>query len=112
MRAVNQQDMKNYAQNKRISGIRERDVEAYLVRRVAALGGWAPKFVPLHMMGFPDRIVILPGGAVGFVEVKRPGGRLTPAQKINLERLRTLSVPALAVWSKEDVDEALEGLKR
>lgn len=84
-------------------------MEAYLVRRVAALGGWAPKFVPLHLKGFPDRIVILPG-RVAFVEVKRPGGRLSPAQKINLERLRALNVPALVVYSREDVDEALEEL--
>lgn len=86
-------------------------MEAYLVRRVQALGGWAPKFVPLHQTGFPDRVVIMPSGRVAFVEVKRPGGRLTPAQKINLERLRRLNVPALVVYCQEDVDKALEGLK-
>lgn len=101
--------MKKASKNQVVTEIRERDVEAYLVRRVEALGGWAPKFVPLHLTGFPDRIVILPG-RVGFIEVKRPGGRLTPAQKINLERLRALNVPALAVYSREDVDEALEEL--
>lgn len=102
--------MERTTENQRFKGTRERDVEAYLVRRVEAMGGWAPKFVPLHLTGFPDRIVILPG-RVAFVEVKRPGGRLSPAQKINLGRLRALNVPALVVYSTEDVDKALEGFK-
>lgn len=102
--------MKNNKEYQRITQIRERDLEAYLVRKVEAAGGWCPKFVPLHLKGFPDRIVILPG-RVAFVEVKRPGGVLSPCQKINLGRLRALNVPALVVHTKEEVDEALEGLK-
>lgn len=108
---MNQRVMKSTPENQRLMEIRERDVEAYLVRQVQSLGGWAPKFVPLHQTGFPDRLVIMPTGRVAFVEVKRPGGRLTPAQKINLERLRRLNVPALVVYCREDVDKALEGLE-
>ena len=54
--------------------MRERDIERYLVERVKALGGMCIKFTSPNRRGVPDRIVMLPGGVLHWVELKRPGG--------------------------------------
>ena len=53
--------------------MRERQIEQKLVKAVKAVGGIAPKLVSPGFDGMPDRMVLLPGGHVGFVEVKAPG---------------------------------------
>ena len=59
----------------------ERSVEAIFARRVRDLGGISYKFAPV-CAGNPDRIVLMPGGAVFFVELKAPGGQLSPVQRL------------------------------
>jgi hypothetical protein len=86
---------------------RERDIERYLVARTKALGGRAYKWAAPGQRGVPDRLLVLPGGRVIAVEVKRPGGRLSRLQERELEHLRGLGLPALVVWSTEDVDALL-----
>jgi hypothetical protein len=59
--------------------MREASVEARLLRHVTARRGRALKL--LRLRGWPDRLVLLPGGVVWFVECKRPqGGRFEPLQ--------------------------------
>ena len=82
----------------------ERDIEAYLVRRVKERGGKAYKFVSPTNRGVTDRLVVLPGGHVWFVEVKKWGGRLSPLQRMFAEEVKTLGCNYALVWSKEDVD--------
>lgn len=55
--------------------MREKVIEEKMVKAVRAAGGIAPKFVSPGFGGMPDRLVILPGGHIGFVEVKAPGER-------------------------------------
>lgn len=59
----------------------EKRVEQYLAVKVKQHGGRAYKFVSPGCAGVPDRIVLLPGGCITFVELKRPGGKLRPIQK-------------------------------
>jgi hypothetical protein len=68
----------------------EKRIEKRLVDGVKRLGGIALKFWPISFSGFPDRIVLLPGGRINFVELKTTGKTLRPRQKIVrrlLERL-------------------------
>ena len=53
--------------------MREREIERKLVSAVKSRGGICPKFVSPGFDGMPDRVVLLPHGKLGFVEVKRPG---------------------------------------
>jgi len=66
----------------------ERDVEAYLVQRVKALGGEVRKVKWIGRKGAPDRLVLLPGCSV-WVEIKRPRACATPGQLREHERLRS-----------------------
>jgi hypothetical protein len=47
--------------------------------------------------GVPDRILICPGGRVVFIEVKRPGGKLTALQGSWLRKLNRQGVLARCV---------------
>jgi hypothetical protein len=87
--------------------MRERDIEAYLRVKVKALGGTAYKFVSPGHAGVADRLVLLPGGVVWFIEVKAPGGRLSPLQMLFARRMDELGMQYRTIWSKEDVDEWL-----
>lgn len=50
--------------------MREKTIEQHLVKAVKNSGGIAPKLVSPGFDGMPDRLVLLPGGKIGFVEVK------------------------------------------
>jgi len=83
----------------------ERDVEQYLVKRVKALGGECFKWVSPGRVGVPDRIVVLPGGQIMFIEVKRPGAKPTKLQIHTLQMLGRLGCRANWLDSKEAVDD-------
>lgn len=81
---------------------REKDIEAYLVRRVKELGGVAYKFVSPGHAGVPDRLVCLPGGLAWFVELKAPGKKPRPLQRVELRRLRALGFRADVIDCREE----------
>lgn len=68
----------------------EREVEQALVREVRKHGGIAPKFTSPGNAGMPDRLIILPGGKVSFVELKAPGQKPRPLQLRQMDRLTQL----------------------
>lgn len=70
--------------------MREKTVEQKLVKAVKAAGGFCPKWTAPGFDGLPDRIVLLPGGRMGFVEVKASGKKARPLQKSRHELLRSL----------------------
>lgn len=70
--------------------MREKAVEAKLVRAVKAKGGMCPKLVSPGTDGMPDRMVLLPHGKITFVEVKAPGEKPRPLQLRRHEQLREL----------------------
>lgn len=84
----------------------ERDVEEYLSREVEAARGVCLKH---GVNGWPDRIVMLPGGKLVWCEVKRKGGRASCLQLIRLQRLRGLGQRAELICSKADVDALIQG---
>ena len=65
----------------------EKDVEKYLVRQVRKRGWVTWKLAPTEV-GIPDRIVLVPGGSVWLVELKRAkGGKVSERQKYILRVL-------------------------
>ena len=86
----------------------EKDIERYLITRVAAMGGHAYKWVSPGHVGVADRIVMLPGGVVWVVELKTATGRLSPLQKIFAADMRRMGINYIVIRSKEEVDELLQ----
>ena len=68
----------------------ERDVERKLKKAVEAEGGLCLKWVSPGYTGVPDRIILMAGGAVAFVETKAPGKRERPRQELVQAALRSL----------------------
>ena len=52
----------------------EKDIEKALGRMVGRRGGRCLKWICPGWAGVPDRIILLPGGRIIFVELKRPKG--------------------------------------
>ena len=103
-------------------GMTERDIERYLVARVAALGGETRKVRWVGRNGAPDRLVLLPpkeapyiAGAVStlgyrpalWVELKAPGEKCRPHQLREHDRMRRFGQRVEVVDSFERVDEVL-----
>ena len=72
--------------------MREKTIEQKLVREVKLRGGICPKFTSPGYDGMPDRLVILPKGHIGFVEVKAPGEKPRPIQLSRHRLLKSLGV--------------------
>lgn len=69
---------------------RERDIESWLLKKIKKLGGKFVKFTSPGNAGVPDRIAILPGGRVWFIELKKDGGEPSEIQKWQMQQLRKL----------------------
>lgn len=70
--------------------MQEKTIEKKLADAVKARGGLVPKFTSLGFDGMPDRIVLMPGGRMAFVEVKAPGKTPRPLQEARHRLLRQL----------------------
>lgn len=76
---------------------RERTVERRFRELAARHGGVAFKWESPGVAGVPDRILLLPGGRMFLVELKRPGGRPRPIQRAMHARLERLGFPVHVV---------------
>ena len=85
--------------------MREASIERKLRREVAKRGGRALKFISPGWSGAPDRLVLLPGGKIIFVELKAPGKKPRPLQLKRHEELRQLGFHVEVIDSPEGVDE-------
>ena len=90
--------------------MREKTIEAKLVRTVKSVGGIAPKFVSPGLDGMPDRLVLLPGGKMAFVEVKAPGEKPRPLQEARHRLLRRLGFKVYVIDSEEQIGGMLREL--
>lgn len=80
----------------------EQRIESATTQAVAKAGGWAPKWTSPGNPGVPDRIVLLPGGRIVFVELKAPGKKPTALQAKIHDRLRALGFEVRVIDSLED----------
>ena len=88
--------------------MKERQIEQKLVNAVKACGGIAPKFVSPGFDGMPDRIVLLPGGCMAFVEVKAPGEKPRPLQLARHKLLRSLGFKAYVLDDEQQIQQIIK----
>lgn len=89
----------------------EKSVERLLKNRVEEMipGAKCLKFVSPGYTGVPDRIILLPGGAVVFAELKRPGEEPRQRQLFVQSQFRKLGFTvAGCVDSPEDVNKVVQ----
>ena len=86
----------------------EKKIEQKLRDEVKRRGGLALKFVSPGFVGVPDRIVLMPDGNVGFVEVKAPG---EVPRAIQVSRHKQLAMLGFKVYVLDDVDKIEEIIK-
>lgn len=91
--------------------MRERDVERKLVNAVKAVGGICPKWVSPGFDGMPDRIVILPGSKIAFVEVKSPGEKPRPLQLSRHQLLRRLGFKVFVLDNIEKIGGIIDEIR-
>ncbi|MGN0363679.1 MAG: VRR-NUC domain-containing protein [Bilifractor sp.] len=96
----------------------EADIERKLKREVERHGAQCLKFVSPGRAGVPDRIILIPGGRICFVELKAPGKHERPLQIHTQEQLRqmgfvvfssvnsTEKVGAVTEWCAQQIQEA------
>lgn len=83
----------------------ESTTEQHFCKRVEEAGGWHRKTMAIGRRGFFDRIAVLPGGRVIFVELKRPkGGVFSEHQKTHAQEVRERGGTALRFRSIEEID--------
>lgn len=88
----------------------EKEVEKELVKQVKNVGGICWKFTS-GVVGVPDRLCLLMGGKVAFIEVKRPGEVLRPIQIKRKKQLEGLGFKVFVLDSKEKVQEVIHDIQ-
>lgn len=84
----------------------ENKIEEHLRERVLAAGGQCLKFLST-VSGVPDRVVVLAGRTV-FVELKAPGKKPRPLQRVQHRRLRSAGGVVYVIDSIRDADALVD----
>lgn len=90
--------------------MKEYAVEKHLISVTQACGGMCIKFTSPGMSGVPDRIVILPGGKIGFAELKAPGRKPRRLQRNVLRRLYQLGCRVCVIDDPESAENFIRRL--
>ena len=88
--------------------MREKDIEKELAARTKTMGGIAPKFTSPGFDGMPDRLVLLPHGRMGFVELKALGKKPRALQMARHKLLRRLGFKVYVIDEINQIDSVLE----
>ena len=82
--------------------MREREIEKHLIDEVKRRGGLCEKWIS-GTAGWPDRLVLLPGGVCAFVEVKAPNKKPRPLQKARHRLLKKLGFKVYVLDDAEQI---------
>ncbi len=86
----------------------EKRVEKIFTDAVKKMGGMAVKFTSPGLDGVPDRIVLLPGRKIAFVELKASGKKPRPLQVKRMRQLESLGFPVYVVDGAEQIGGVLD----
>lgn len=90
----------------------EKQIEKKLRLGIEKLGGLCLKFPATYFTGIPDRLCILPGGLVFFVETKGEGLKLRPRQLYVARQLESLGVRVYIANSGGSLEGLLDALRK
>ena len=87
--------------------MKEKVIETKLVKKIKATGGLALKLSCPGFDGMPDRLVLLPGGVIAFVELKAPSKKPRPLQLARHKLLRGLGFPVYIIDDEPQIEMLL-----
>ena len=90
--------------------MREKTIEQKLRTAVTSMGGMALKLVCPGMDGIPDRLILLPGGCMAFVELKAPGKQLRPLQVRRKQQLEGFGFHVYVIDQPEQIGGVLDAI--
>ena len=91
--------------------ISEKLIEKKLKNEVEKMGGLAIKFASSFYTGMPDRIVLMPGEKISFVETKSEGKKTTPRQNVVIGILRSLGFRVDIIDNLETLEKYVKSIK-
>ena len=91
--------------------MREMKIERALVKQIKHFGGLALKFTSPGFDGVPDRLVLLPGGKIAFVELKAPGKKMRLLQVKRKSQLEALGFLVYCIDSLEQIGGILHEIQ-
>ena len=87
----------------------EKQIERKLTGEVKKLNGMCLK--QTGMAGIPDRLVLLPGGKIAFVELKAPSEKPRNLQQVRIKQLRKMGFMCFVVDGPEMISDVLDSIK-
>lgn len=90
----------------------ESDIEEALKNGVEALGGLCIKLVSPGFAGIPDRLILMPGGMLYFIETKQPGKDLRLLQNVIRLQLLALGFKAYKIDTMQKVKQFLTFIQK
>ena len=91
--------------------MREKIIEQKFRAAVKNAGGLAVKFVSPGLDGMPDRLALLPGGRMAFVEVKAPGKKPRPLQEARHRMLRRLGFRVYVLDDEKQIGGVIDEIQ-
>lgn len=92
--------------------VSEKAIERYLVDQAKQNGSLCLKYSNPNMVGYPDRLLVLPGGGVVWVELKSKGRKPAKIQQIRIAELIGMGHLVKVIDNKADIDELIKTIKK
>lgn len=89
----------------------EKILERKLVSEVKKVGGLCVKFTSPGFAGVPDRIILLPGGHIGFCEIKTTGVKPRPVQLRRKRQFESIGFSVFILDRPEQIGGILNEIK-
>lgn len=86
----------------------EKDIEKSLVKAVKNKGGLCIKFTSIGFDGVPDRLVLLPGKKMAFVELKAPGRKPRALQKRRMKQIGALGFNCFVLDNIDGIENLIK----
>lgn len=90
--------------------MREKTIEEALVKAVKNAGGRCLKFTCPGFAGVPDRLMLLPGGKIAFIELKAPGKKPRALQIKRMKQLSALGFMCFVIDNKDGIGGVIDAV--
>lgn len=106
---MNKRSIENITNHADVS---EKAIERYLVDQAKQNGLPCLKYSNPNMVGYPDRLLVLSGGGVIWVELKSKGRKPTKIQQMRIMELTGMGHLVKVIDNKADIDELIKTTKQ